>query len=877
MNRFLIFILLTLAFTPQILAGETSVSTIHLGKREVSGSRAGLLPRRELARPKVGLALSGGGARGFAHIGVLKALLAEGIPIDMISGTSMGCVIGGLYAAGHSPQDLEQIAMEIDWNQIFTEEPHRGSLFLTQKRDEYKDIVRLRFGGWRLSIPSALTSAQKLSDLLADLTMTATYRAQGDFDKLEVPFRAVVTDMVTGQSISIGEGDLGEALRAALAVPLVFTPVEHGDMVLVDGGLLDILPVDVTRDMGADVVIAVDVTSPLSPREQLEKPWVVIDQIIAIMMRETRLTSLASADMALTPELEGHLPSDFSHIKQLILAGERAAMAAMGEIRDRIGAKEENPGDTAAFVVSVCEFHKQGGEGTISVPAAPFAPGDRINERQIKAFLRTLYQQGNYWDVYATVLMADSGAHVNVYLEEMPMFSGYSLTGNTLFSTPELLANTRLRPGQAINLRVADEDAKIILASYHSQGYVLARFEKLELDASEGIIRAEIEEGRIQATRYVGNEKTKCWVLSRELPLRKGDIFNIQRARLGIRNIYGAGLFQRVSMAIERGREGAVVVTRVKEKDSLFLGLGARYDLEKKGDAYVALGEENFLGVGSKLSLYLQGGKLREKYRLGLKADRIFKTYLTFDFSAFMSRRDWCSYIDGRRVGRYELDRRGGRFFLGQHIRRFGTVSFEGRVERVEVIAQNGRGYDPGRKEIRSLILRSMMDTLDRSPFPTKGRVHSAYLEIGEPILGGTEEFRKTFFSLASYNTLWRRHTLFVQGAVGVSEGPLPFSEQFRLGGEETLYGYREDELRGNKLFLLNAGYRMLLARRFYFGTRYDVGNVWEHELQIKWKTTKHAIGVYLALDTPLGPITSTYGRASDGRERVYFSAGYRF
>ena len=113
--------------------------------------------------------------------------------------------------------------------------------------------------------------------------------------------------------------------------------------------------------------------------------------------------------------------------------------------------------------------------------------------------------------------------------------------------------------------------------------------------------------------------------------------------------------------------------------------------------------------------------------------------------------------------------------------------------------------------------------------------------------------------------------------SLGVSEAPLPYSEQFLLGGEESLHGYRQDELRGNKLFRLNAGYRMELVRRFYFGTRYDVGNVWENELQIKWLTTKHAIGVYLALDTPLGPFKLTYGRASDGRERGYFSAGYRF
>ena len=204
-------------------------------------------------------------------------------------------------------------------------------------------------------------------------------------------------------------------------------------------------------------------------------------------------------------------------------------------------------------------------------------------------------------------------------------------------------------------------------------------------------------------------------------------------------------------------------------------------------------------------------------------------------------------------------------------------VSVEGRAEHVKYLSRWGSGYPRGTREIRSLILRSRMDTLDRFPFPRRGHIYSAFVEIGTSILGGTEEFRKTYASLGLYNTLWRRHTFFAKGALGVSEAPLPYSEQFLLGGEESLHGYRQDELRGNKLFLFNAGYRMELVRRFYFGTRYDVGNVWENELQIKWLTTKHAIGVYLALDTLLGPVKLTYGRASDGRERGYFSAGYRF
>jgi NTE family protein len=860
-----------------VTAQEAPLKTIRLDYLQEDNSRGGFLPRRELARPRVGLALSGGGARGFAHIGVLKAFEAAGIPVDIVAGTSMGCVVGGLYAAGQSPEDLERISKEIDWFQIFTEGPHRESLFLTQKQDEYKSLLKLRFGGWGLSFPTGLTSAQKLSDLLADLTMTTNYRAQGDFDNLNIPFRAVVTDIVSGQSIVIGEGDLGEALRAGLAVPLVFTPVERNGMLLADGGLLDVIPVDVAREMGTDVVVAVDVTSPLSSREQLEKPWVLVDQIIAIMMREPKLASLASADVIIVPDLKGHLPSDFRNIDELIRAGEQAAFAAVEEIRGRIRAHEGNSIDTTAFLLGSVELQTDNGASSLAMPAVPFLPGDQISEVNIRDFLRTLSEKGIYQDAYATVEMAEEGARLIFHFMEMPLFNGYRIFGNTLFTEQELLEDTVLKPGQVLNPRIADGDLKTILKRYHSKGYALARFTEVKMNPQDGTIRGEIEEGIIQRVLYKGNDKTKRWVLSRELTLNKGDIFNLQQARRGIDNIYGTGLFERVTMEIQRGKQGAILVVRVKEKASLSLAVGARYDLEREAEGFVHLAEENFLGVGSMPSLFLQFGRFREEAQAGLKADRIFKTYLTFDVNGYVRRRDWKSYVNGRTVGEYELDRRGGRFFLGQHIRRFGMVSVEGRVERVKITSNYGHGHPTGEREIRSLILRSKMDTMDRFPFPTSGHAYSAYLEIGQPLLGGTEEFRKAFASLESYVTFWSRQTFFAKGSLGVSESPLPFSERFRLGGEETLYGFRQGELLGNKLFLLNLGYRMELVRKFYFGTRYDVGNVWEHELQIKWRTTKHAIGVGLALDSPLGPVTLTYGRANEGQERAYFSAGFRF
>ncbi len=876
MKRSILIILLLITWL-STAAGEEGPRTIRLRFEETASRQEGFLPRRELARPRIGLALSGGGARGFAHIGVLMALEEAGLPIDMVAGTSMGCVIGGLYAAGHSPEDLRRIAKGIDWDRIFIDDPPPASLFVTQKQDEVQSIFRFRFSGLSLSYPSGLTSAQKLSDLLADLTMTASYRAAGDFDSLRVPFRSVVTDMVGGESIAIGEGDLGEALRAGLAVPLIFTPVDKDTMLLVDGGLLDNIPVDVVREMGADVVVAVDVSSPLSDKEQLEKPWALAEQIVAIMMREHMRASLSRADVVVSPDLSGHHAIEYDRIDEVVAAGREAGRKAVADIRRRLNDYRTDQGDTVGYLLTAVEIPGDGGGDAEDLPEIPFRAGDRVGEAEIRTYLRALYRKGPFEDVWAVLEEDQEGFRLSIRTREMARFSGYHLQGNTLFSDEELLSETELTPGSHLDPRLVERDLQNVLDRYHSGGYALARFSRVELDEQRGIVRGQIEEGVIQRVLYKGNKRTKRWVLSREFSLNQDDIFNLSRARAGIRNIYGTGLFERVSMEILRGDRGAMVVVRVKERGSLSLALGAQYDLEREAEAFALLAEDNLLGVGSKLSFYYQFGAFREQARAGLKADRIFKTYLTFNLNGYWSRRDWTLYRDEDEVGEYSVYRRGARLFLGQHIRRFGTLSVEGRAERVRLNAISGGGFPTDRKYISSLVLRSQINTLDRLNFPTSGHVHGAFLEIGQPILGGTEEFRKSYFSLESYLTGWNRHTLFVWGSIGVSEGPLPFSEKFRLGGERSLYGFREGELMGNKLFLLNAGYRMELVRRFYFGVRYDVGNVWENELQIKWRTTKHAIGVNLALDTLLGPVTLTYGRAAEGQERAYFSAGFRF
>jgi NTE family protein len=289
-------------------------------------------------RPKIGLALSGGGARGAAHVGVLKLIEELGIPVDYVAGTSMGSIVGGLYAMGLSPDEIEQTIEEIDWDGIFQDEAEREERRIRRKLEDRNYLVKARPGVQererKVNLVPALIQGQKLELALRQYSLPAS-RIR-DFDDLRIPFRAVATDVVTGEAVILGEGDLATAMRASMAVPAVFAPVEIGDRLLVDGGLAMNMPVSVVRQMGADIVIAVDVGGPRREREEISNVLTMLDQIASLVTwRNTQeeIATLGRRDLLITPAL-GHevLASDFGKMLQAIAIGERAAEDARPEL-----------------------------------------------------------------------------------------------------------------------------------------------------------------------------------------------------------------------------------------------------------------------------------------------------------------------------------------------------------------------------------------------------------------------------------------------------------------------------------------------------------------------------------------------------------------
>jgi NTE family protein len=275
-------------------------------------------------RPRIGLALSGGGARGLAHIGVLQWMEESHIPVDAIAGTSMGGIVGALYATGHSPAEMHQIALGINWDQAMAGEAEYRELSFRRKEDRRADQISAALGLKNgLSGPIGLSSGQAVGLVLDRIAFD--YSSLASFDDLPIPFRCVATDMLNGDAVVLKDGSLALALRATMAIPGIFTPVDLNGRVLADGGLVDNIPTDVARQMNADIVIAVNIGTPLVGRQELETLGGFLTQAISVMTLSSDSRALALANVRVVPDLGKFSILDFQFAEEIIRRGYEGA------------------------------------------------------------------------------------------------------------------------------------------------------------------------------------------------------------------------------------------------------------------------------------------------------------------------------------------------------------------------------------------------------------------------------------------------------------------------------------------------------------------------------------------------------------------------
>ena len=393
------------------------------------------------ARPqpsRVGLVLGGGGARGLAHVGVLQVLEEQGVQIHAVAGTSMGAIIGGLYAAGYRASQIERIALGIDWERVFSDDAARQQRSMQRKQDDRLGLIGASAGlkNGKLVLPAGILTGQQISLLLQRLFLPrADIR---DFDRLPIPFRAVATDIVSGEAVVMRRGNLAEAIRASMNVPGIFAPVEWEGHQLVDGGLVNNLPVTVMRQMGVDYIIAVPVSAPMLGKDKLGSLIDVTDQLTRMMIAQNESYQedfLTDADVLIRPDLSEIGSGDFNKASLAIAEGRKAAEGFLQRFRQWCGRERPLPSPMVAQTQQIAAIQVENDlplaeETVLQRLRQPL--GQPLDVEQLEADIERIYGTGLYQKISWRLENEPSGHVLVLTLQGKAWGPAYLQTGLSL-------------------------------------------------------------------------------------------------------------------------------------------------------------------------------------------------------------------------------------------------------------------------------------------------------------------------------------------------------------------------------------------------------------------------------------------------------------
>jgi NTE family protein len=866
-----VFLLLSQAFP------QNGMIEIPLGIEETPSGKDSFFPYLQIQRKKITLALSGGGARGFAQIGILKVFEKYGLPIDGIAGTSIGAVIGGLYASGYTAGEIESIAHQIQWSEIMQDSPQRSQLFIGQKEEKERSLIQLRLKGSSFYFPSGISAGQSLATKLSEIILNAPLSIESNFDNLCIPFRSVTTDLHTGEKIVLNKGSLLDAMRASMAIPLLFTPVQFQNHWLVDGGLVQNLPVSEARSLNGDIVIAIDTSSKLWDEAALNSPWKIADQVTTIMQKKQVDSELESADIQIQPHLEGFSNTDFEQINSLVEAGEKAAEAVIPQLEHLLMTKSQDTTDLQ-FQIDEVIFH-----GCIKtnpnhlVSTTSFDLTKKVNRSQIVWVGQSLMQTGFFKTISAFV---DTINHkVFFQIQENPNIESIQLLGNHLFSDSLLLSKMKTKAGSLLNHQMGRHDIQALLKPYRNSGYSLAAIDTMTLQKGQLVIH--IDEGIVDQIQLTGNKKTRPYVILRELSFSAGDLINTTQIIKGIDNIYSTGFFEDVHFNLSRNNHKYRLTLHLNEHAYTLLRLGLRYDTERRTQGFIELARDNLFGFGWKGSLFGLYGDWNQKIKAHLWSNRLFNTMLTFNLNISAEKRKYPYFQDFQNVGFYNKNRLFGSFSVGQQMRRFGTVSVSFGSEDLDINPIEGQAVPNESYTLTCLSIRSLVDSRDRVPFPNTGKLHILEYESGMEFLGSDIPYFRLYSLMEAYYPFLNFLTFHPRLYWGTADLLTPFGKQFRLGGMDSFLGLPEESLTGKRVFNVSGELRTPIPwprwLESYLSIRYDLGGIWGKYVKIAPKDFLHGIGAILSIKTPLGPLHIGFGSMSEGYSRFYLSAGYPF
>jgi len=855
-------------------------------------------------KPTVAFALSGGGARGLSQIGVLKAFEESNIKPDFIVGTSMGSIVGGMYAAGYDIEKLDSIARTTDWNDLLAlnAQSNRRDLFVDQKVTEDKAILSLRLDGLNPILPTSFNDGQKLSNHLNILAFNAPLHSDDSFDLLTIKFRAVCADLITGDLVLLDHGSLSNALRASSSVTFFLAPIKMDSLLLVDGGLVANIPVEVAKQNGGDFVVAINTTSNLWSEEYLNTPWIVADQIVSIPMRQNNADQLSKADFIISPELNNFLSTNFTFVDSLLELGYNATISKTKALKSKIDSVVYNSlKEQEQFFKSVKI------DTNLSLKEKAFFYGyeleDSVSNKKINYDLYRLFETGDYKKLAANIFTDANGSVVTLVKEENPIIKNVDIIGISLIHSSKISETFSSLNGEHYSgLKVFKKLVELIKI-YREEGFSLAEVQSVEFNEEENRLKIFVDEGIISRIDVVGNLKTNNNVITREFNFKEGDLFKISEVKNGLTNLRSTKLFDNIDVVVKEENGQNILTIKVDEKPSSLLRISFRSDNEYRAQFGLDLRDENIFGTGTELGLILFGGLENRAYILEQKANRIFNTYFTYKINAFYKFNDVRVYMDAvtvnknkyarEEIGKYRQIFYGLSLGVGTQVGRFGNLIFEGKYQFDEIKNRENNPEAEYKTKIVSLKISSTVDTQDKYPFPEYGVYFTGFYETALSVLGGETGYSNLGFEYKNYISLSNRSVISPKFSFGFADKTLPLSQQYSFGGQESFFGMHENEYRGRQILLASLMYRYKLPFIIFFDTylkvRYDIGSTWPEQESIRFKDLKHGIGGAVAFDTPIGPAEFAVGRSFLLRDDLsknpvrwgevlfYFSIGYYY
>ncbi|MDP3582839.1 MAG: patatin-like phospholipase family protein, partial [Ignavibacteria bacterium] len=681
---FLLILIVSLAY-----AQNKTIIKLDLVQKQLP---FGLIELVSPSTPKIGIALSGGGARSISQIGVLKALEEKNIPIEFVVGTSMGSIIGGLYSSGYNIHELDSLMRNTNWNDFFSpQQSNRNDLFIDQKITEDRAILSFRLEGLKPIIPTSLSSGQRAANFLNLMAINAPLISDSSYDMMRYKFRAISSDLVSGKEVIIDKGPLGAAMRASSSVTLLLPPVKKDSMMLVDGGLVANVPAKEVRKLGADIVVAVNASSPLMDAVDLDVPWRIADQLVSIPMRILNDQQLAEADFIIEPQLNGKKNSDFNELDTVIKIGYQSVAENADNILNRYKEIFKRNLGTEEKIFNNLSLSDQPSEPEKKVYSL-ISNTAVVSDKELQFAFYRVFSEGWWKNAYAEIEVRENKSVLHLRLEENSYVKQIMMDGSFVIgvdSVMNVLKNLIDKPFSPIK---AFNGALNVLRLYKRNGYSFARIEKVGFDSTANSLSIKINEGVITKITVTGNNKTKEQIITREFPLKVGDYFKYDIAEKGLTNLRSTNLFDQIELSVKDFDGQNELKISLLEKVSAVIRLGMRLDNEYQAQFFLDARDENFNGVGSEIGAMISGGVRNRSYSIEQKANRIFDSYLTYKLRGFYEFIDINNYVDDAplnpnkfsrsKSGEYRQINYGGMFGIGAQVERFGNLFLEARYQR---------------------------------------------------------------------------------------------------------------------------------------------------------------------------------------------------